>query len=391
MNIGGIIAEYNPFHNGHRYQIEQFRKTYDISHLVVVMSGNYVQRGDVAIIDKFSRSRMAIQGGADLVIELPVPYVLSTAEYFALGGVYLLDSLGCIDSISFGSSTDIQTLTNIANLSKSLRNSPEVLELLNHGDTFPTAINKVMCKAYGDEISNILSDPNNVLGLEYIRALNRLHSNIQPTTLPRKNVHHHSSTPIDTFASASTVRNMILSNEDYSKYIPEYCKETLSSREVSKIQNLEKTILYKLRTSTAEDIQAIFDVSHGLEHRILQSTKNATTLEDLLFSIKTKRYTLSRIRRIILNLTLGITKQDIAILPPYARVLAMNSKGVEILSKAKKTCNIPIGTSLAKLEKLSLECNRFATLESTSTDIYSLSTDKTLPCGLDYTHKICVL
>ena len=117
MKIGGIIAEYNPFHNGHRYQIEQFKLKHNITHLVVVMSGNFVQRGDVAIIDKFKRSKMAIQGGADLILELPVCYALSTAEYFALGGIYLLNSLGCVDTLSFGSSSDIDTLTKISKLS----------------------------------------------------------------------------------------------------------------------------------------------------------------------------------------------------------------------------------------------------------------------------------
>lgn len=385
MKIGGIIAEYNPFHNGHRYQIEQFKLKHNITHLVVVMSGNFVQRGDVAIIDKFKRSKMAIQGGADLILELPVCYALSTAEYFALGGIYLLNSLGCVDTLSFGSSSDIDTLTKISKLSNELRNSNEVLELMNNGLTFPNALAKVVSTLNYD-YSNVLGEPNNVLGLEYIRALNRLHSNIEPTTLVRKNVQHNSTAPLDNFASASYIRNEILKGANVSKLMPNY--DIITSNDIHSIESLERVILYKLRCTSIEELQSTFDVSHGLEHRILQATKKSTSLNDLLFNIKSKRYTLARIRRIVLNVLLGITKQDISTMPPYARILAMNTKGTEILSIAKKRASIPIGTSLAKLEKISTECKKFATLESKSTDIYELSSNKSISCGTDYTHKI---
>lgn len=385
MKIGGIIAEYNPFHNGHRYQIEQFKLKHNITHLVVVMSGNFVQRGDVAIIDKFKRSKMAIQGGADLILELPVCYALSTAEYFALGGIYLLNSLGCVDTLSFGSSSDIDTLTKISKLSNELRNSNEVLELMNNGLTFPNALAKVVSTLNYD-YSNVLGEPNNVLGLEYIRALNRLHSNIEPTTLVRKNVQHNSTAPLDNFASASYIRNEILKGANVSKLMPNY--DIITSNDIHSIESLERVILYKLRCTSIEELQSTFDVSHGLEHRILQATKKSTSLNDLLFNIKSKRYTLARIRRIVLNVLLGITKQDISTMPPYARILAMNTKGTEILSIAKKRASIPIGTSLAKLEKISTECKKVATLESKSTDIYELSSNKSISCGTDYTHKI---
>lgn len=391
MKIGGIIAEYNPFHNGHRYQIEKFKQDYNITHLIVVMSGNFVQRGDIAIVDKFKRSQMAIKGGADLIIELPVTYALSTAEFFALGAIYILNSLGCVDKLSFGSSSDINTLIQISKLTESIRNSNEVLNLLENGISFPSAISKVTNNLYGDVYSSILSEPNNVLGLEYIRALKRLNSKIEPTTLTRKNVQHHSNTPIDNFASASYIRNLILNGERFYDYVPKYTNDIINQNETSRIENLEKIILYKLRTSNVDDIQSIFDVSHGLEYRILQASRKSTNLNDILFNIKSKRYTLARIRRIILNLVLGITKQDLSIMPPYARILAMNNKGIEILSMAKKMSNIPIGTSLAKLEKLSIDCKRFATVESISTDIYNLSKNVILPCGLDYTHKIEII
>jgi predicted nucleotidyltransferase len=276
----------------------------------------------------------------------------------------------------------------VSTILEELRNSQEVLELIKSGNTFPNAVSKVFKATYGDRFSNVLDEPNNVLGIEYVRALQSLHSNIKPTTLTRKNVLHHDTTPMGNFASASTVRELLLNGMDYRPYVPESSYGILSNSPHADLTNLERVILYRLRTATLEDIQSVADVTQGLEYRVLQAVKTATSLEELLLSIKSKRYTLARIRRIILNLTLGITKYDTSTVPPYARVLAMNHKGVEILSKAKKCASIPIGTSLAKLEKLSPQAKRFATLESTSTDVFNLASSQVYPCGLDYTHKI---
>ncbi|MGN1412239.1 MAG: nucleotidyltransferase [Oscillospiraceae bacterium] len=380
MKIGGIIAEYNPFHNGHRYQIETFKKEYNITHVVVVMSGNFVQRGDLSIIDKFQRSKMAILNGVDLILELPVCYSLSSAEFFANGGISILNDLNCIDTLSFGSTSDIDTLKYIAKVSEEVRTSNRMLELIKSGMTFPMALSQLM-----KDYSHILNEPNNVLGLEYIRALNRLNSNIEPTTITRKHVQHHSSIAIDDFASASHIRSLIYGNhQEFKKYLPIW-KDDFP---ITKLENLEQAILYKLRTSTIEEIQSVADVSQGLEYRIYQCGRKANNLNELLFEIKSKRYTLSRVRRIVLNLLLGISKKDILTPPPYARILALNHKGIEILSKAKKTSKIPIDTSLARLQRVSPICERFATLESHATDIYNLSFNDIYPCGTDYTQKI---
>lgn len=378
MKVGGVIAEYNPFHNGHKYQIEQFKREHDVTHIVVVMSGNFVQRGDVAITDKFTRSRVAIQCGADLIVELPVSYALSSAENFAKGGIATLDALNCIDTLSFGSTSDIDTLKEVSKLSEGVRNSPELKSMLKSGITFPVALSKLM-----GEYSNILIDPNNVLGVEYIRTLNALNSSIKPTTLKRKDVQHDSSTPIGNFASASYIRESIYTRQEFKKYVPMWDDDT----PIANLKNLEKVILYRLRTSTIEDIRPIFDVSQGLEYKVLKSSKSSNSLEELYFNIKSKRYTLSRVRRIVLNLLLGISKTDVLSPPPYARILAMNSKGIEILSKAKRVSKIPIGTSLAKLGRLSERCQRFATLESTATDVYNLAFDRVYPCNTDYTQQ----
>lgn len=381
MKIGGIIAEYNPFHNGHLYQIDTLKREYGVTHVVVVMSGNYVQRGDVAIVDKFKRSKMAIYGGADLVLELPVVYALSSAEYFANAGVHILDSLNCVDLLSFGSTADIDTIKTIAELSNSIRNSPEVLNLIKLGYTFPMALSTVM-----SEYSEVLNEPNNVLGLEYVRAILKHGSNIVPTTITRKHVMHHSTKAVENFASASYIRSSIAEGLDIKDYLTEYSYNVIQSSKTTNIDSLEQAILYRCRTATIEQIANTPDVSQGLEYRISKAIRQSTSVNQLLNAIKTKRYTLARLRRILLNLLLNITKQDLETPPPYARVLAMNRKGIEALSKAKLSATIPIGTSLAKLEKSSTQAERLAYLETTSTDIYNLSNGSI--CGLDYTTPI---
>lgn len=395
MKIGGIIAEYNPFHNGHEYQIKTFKEKYNISHVIIVMSGNFVQRGDVAIIDKFKRANMAIMGGADLVLELPVPYALSSAEHFARGGISILNSLGCVDTLCFGSTTDIHTLIDIAKISEELRNSKEVLSLMESGRTFPNALSEVVASVYNKDYSNALSEPNNVLGIEYIRALNFLNSTIEPITITRKNVQHNSTVAIENFASASYIRNSIYNDNFVDKFLSNYSNDVLNQSTIDgsicKLKNLENAILYKLRTSSIDEIKSITDVSQGLEYRIYQSVRSTSNLYDLLMSIKTKRYTLARIRRIILNLLIGTNKLDILTPPPYGRILAMNKNGIEMLSKANKSTKIPIDTSLARLKKISAQTLRFAELESQATDIYNISCDNPKVCGLDYTTKIIPL
>ncbi len=392
MRVFGIVAEYNPFHNGHLHQINETRRN-GATHIIAVMSGNYVQRGDTAIIDKFKRAEIASCCGADLVIELPTPYALSSAEFFARGAVFVLHSLGCVDGISFGSECgDSQKLYSAAIASKSLSNSVELRKLLEDGIPYPSAMQKLALEKFGEEISDVFSHPNNLLGIEYLKALDFFESGIKPMTIQRKQAMHDSMNAFGDIASASFVRSLAKNKGAYLPFVPkktaEVLKRCFEAGEISDIINLEKPILYKLRSMSPDEILTIPDVSHGLEHRIFSASKTAKSLDELMFSIKTKRYPLAKIRRILLCALLGVKKEHIKILPPYARVLAVNDAGVEILKKAKRTSLIPIDTSLLRLSKINQETKLFSELEAFATDIYALSAPKIQPCGREYTIKI---
>ena len=392
MKISGIISEYNPFHNGHLYQISKTRKN-GATHIVSVMSGNYVQRGDISVIDKFKRARLAVNYGVDLVIELPVIYSLSTAETFSRGAVSILNSLGCVDSISFGSECgSIELLKKSAYASDYFSDSDELKELLKRGESYPSGLQKLCHEKFGGEISSVFSSPNNLLGIEYIKALDYFGSDIEPFTITRKNSMHDSEEVTDSFASASLIRKLIGNNSDYRSFVPENVLVELEnakkSGELHFIDNLEQAILYKLRSMAEADFKALPDVSQGLENRILNSVGEAVSFNELLFKIKTKRYPLSKIRRVLLCALLDIKKSDILKSSPYARILAMNERGCEILKKAKKTSAIPIGTSLLKLSKTGDNAKKLAEIESRATDIYNLSALKKKICKEDYSIKI---
>lgn len=384
MKITGIICEYNPFHNGHLYHMNQTRKN-GATHIVAVMSGNYVQRGDIAVLDKFTRAKLAVRGGADLVIEIPSVYALSSAEFYARGAVSILDSLGCVDEISFGSEAgSVEDLKKASEIAEECSSSPELEEYLRNGMSYPNAINTMVYEKYGKKAGNrigeILASPNNVLAVEYLKALRRFGSDIQPVTVQRKSVAHDSMVALNGIASASFIRKCIQEKIDFSDFVPDYVYSAyvraVSEKRRADIKNLERIILYKLRTITPEQLRSVPDVGQGLEYRIIENAV-LTNLDEIFMNIKTRRYTMARIKRIFLNMLIGIEKRDLDILPPYGRILAVTERGRDILSKAKETGKIPFGTSLAKLGKSSEDAQRFSQIEGRASDIYALAQDKT--------------
>lgn len=391
MKICGIICEYNPFHNGHLYQLQETRRL-GATHIVAIMSGNYVQRGDIALLDKFTRARLAVECGADMVIELPTPSALSSAEYFARGGIYLLNTLGCIDQVSFGSECgDLSTLRQAAKSADGLVNSPALKALLKAGASFPSALQKLVSEENGSAAGEVFSHPNNLLAIEYLRALEHFSSPIEPLTIPRKSVAHDSGTAAEHMASASYIRKAVRSGGCVEDYLPppvfSRLQEACENGGTADFSRLEQAILYRFRSLSAAEIVRLPDVSHGLENRILQAAREAESLGELLSLIKTKRYTMARIRRILLAGLIGMEKRHM-LLPPYARILAMNARGCEILERAKKTARLPLDTSLLRLKNTSPEAKIFAELEASATDIYALAFQKIRSCGLEYTAKI---
>lgn len=369
MKTAGIIAEYNPFHNGHKYHIEKTRKLTGADGVIVVMSGNFVQRGEYAICDKWSRAKMAICGGADLVIELPVIYSCQSAEFFAKGAVSILENLNC-NYLSFG--TEADDTEEIIKIAEFLKNPDDnfkktLEESLQKGESYP----KALSKALGNDAINT---PNNVLAIEYIKYLEKM----KPFGITRKGSMH------DGKGSASDIRAKISANESAQSLMPQSALDIFEKSNRANREIYEKLVLYKLRTITADELKAVPDVTEGLENRIMQMCHKATTLDELLELIKTKRYTMARIRRILNNALLGITKDHITKAPEYVRVLGMNKKGMEILASLRDNTDIPIITKVADAPK-----SKMLDVDTNATNIYSLLADK--PSMTDYTTTPVIL
>ena len=406
MKVLGIVAEYNPFHNGHLYHLQESKKLINADYSVCVMSGNFTQRGDVALIDKWSRAEMALRNGVDLVIELPIVYSISSAENFAYGSMNILDKLGIVDCVSFGSETgELRILDSIADI---LCNEPkEYVSLLNHeldkGISYPKAREKALLMYLNDirKYANVLSSPNNILGIEYLKALRKLKSNLHPITIQRKNVEYNSTHISKGFASATAIRKLLDKPSDLSKVVPE---ETFSILEdkikrgqiVKGLATFEKEILYKLRCMSVEAIANLPDVSEGLEHAIKNAANSCNNIMDLISLVKSKRYTQTRIQRILLYALLDITKQDMANSQkgvPYIRVLGMTENGKRLLAEivAKKKLNV-----ITSPKKFMDKCNN-KTVKSLfakdifATNIYTLGYEYESMSNLDYTTPIITI
>ena len=405
--ILGIISEYNPFHYGHLYHINESKKIINPDYTVAVMSGNFVERGDAAIIDKWSRAEMALNNGVDLVIELPLIYSISSAENFAMGSIKILDSLSMDTAISFGSECgNINILNSIAQV---LCEEPkEYLSILNHeldsGISFPKAREHALLMYLNDirKFANVLSEPNNILGIEYLKAIQKQKAKLRATTIVRKGANYNDLDLKDKYSSASAIRHGLLNNLDIKPYIPEssykILKDKISKNEiVYGLKTFEQAIIYKLRTMSQEEIATLPDVTEGLENKIKKASDSCNNLADLTSMIKSKRYTMTRINRILLYALLNITKKDIEEsykVIPYIRVLGVNQNGKELLSKiskANKKINIVtspkkfLDTTKNKFLKNMLEKDMFAS------NIYTLGYKKNPKANLDLTNKLITL
>lgn len=396
MKTYGIICEYNPFHNGHIYQIEETRK-HGADHIVAIMSGNYVQRGDVAIVDKFKRAQIAVNHGADLVVELPVAYSLASAEMFAKAGVMMLAALGCVDGISFGSECgDIDLLKNAAMATFSAATPEKFKPFLEQGMSYPEAVQQCVLKEHGPIIAGVFDSPNNTLAVEYLRAMKTLGVEMDAFTVKRTAAHDSGETN-DIYASGSKLREMIEDGEDISAFVPEDMAAAVAeydeNEHLAYFDNLEREFMYILRTATPQFVAEMPDVAQGLENRIVQAGRTATSLDHFLELVNTKRYTQAKFRRILLNMFIGVRKTDMQIPPAYGRVLAFNEKGAEIIKAASEQTpgkfTIPFGTGIKELLELKVpQIMRQAELTCRSSDLYMLASRDIRPCASDFTAKI---
>ncbi len=398
MKIGSIVAEYNPFHNGHKYQIEKTKELGELTHTVAVMSSNYVQRGETALLSKWARAEMAVKNGIDLVIELPTLWSTSYAQRFAFGAVSLIDALGCVDVISFGSeSGNIDELIACKNAINSEEVAERLKENLEVGLGFATARAEALRSVCGNRFFDILEGANNTLGIEYLNALDKLNSDIMPMTIRRKGAAHDSIMRSDNFASASEIRRMMVEgNREWEMYVPQsvadiYNKECQNEQAPCLNSKLEFSILCCMRQLSAEDIGLSPDVSEGIEYRIHDAALKASSLDELYALAKTKRYSHARIRRIVLHAFMGFTTDDYKEAPPYIHVLAMNDNGKEILKEAKEKAKLPIVTKASDFDELDDYGRHVFSLEDMCTDVFSLSSPAILPCGREKTNGIIVL
>ncbi len=378
MKVAAIICEYNPFHYGHKYLIEKTREV-GATHIAAVMSGSFTQRGDLAVFDKYIRAKTALENGVDLVIELPTMYSLSAAEGFAAGAVGIIESLGCVDMLSFGSECgELSALREASSACEYALHTDSFHGLMKSGYSYPAALSAVVKELYTDDVSDVLKSPNNTLAIEYLNALDSMGSAIEPFTAARVGAAHDSDEAAE-FSSASLIRKMILRGEDYSRLAPKIEAPNAD------IKRLERAILSRLRAMHREDFEQLYDGANGLAERLYKAVRKAGTLDELYFLAKTKRYTLARIRRAVLCGFLGLNKGQLLTPNAYIRVLGMNKKGKEILSAAK--CSLPLDTSLKALSKTSRAAHRQAAFEERCGDLYSLAFEKLVPCGRELTAK----
>ncbi len=368
MNICGIICEYNPFHNGHKYHIEETKKL-GIDAVVCVLSSDFVQRGEPAILSKHYRAEMAINCGADLVLELPTPFSCASAERFARGAINILNALGVVTSLSFGCEDDFIKLCDVAELLNDEFVDLKIKEYLKEGISYAVAREKAILDFLPD-CGAILKKPNNILAIEYLRALP---DTIAPIAILRKGAEHDSSEIDSNFASASLIRELIL-NEKYDEIKPLMPKSAFDilMRAIDNgdapVRLSDIAVLSHLKRLSAEDFKNIPDVSESLENRIIKELNNANTVPELADIIKTKRYTHARIRRIIINSYLGTKFEE---KPSYARVLALNDTGKKVLSLARKVSKIPIITKPASGKDIPSFAN-----EALYSELYSLFNGK---------------
>lgn len=378
MAVAGVIAEYNPFHRGHAWQIAALRRRLGGDTAVVTcMSGNFVQRGECAILAKHCRAEAALLGGVDLVLELPTPWSAAAAERFAQGGVSLLAATGVVTHLVFGSEGGtLEPLRRTAECLEGAAYHQLVRRLSAGGVTFAAARQAAARELLGDG-ADCLSRPNDTLAVEYLRALKALGGGMEPLALPRVGAGHDSPDP-SPLPSASNLRRMLLSGGDWRAVLPEGAVSVLS-REIAagrapvSLYNCQRAVLARLRGLEEADFLPYDGGGEGLYHRFYRAVHTAATLDGILEAAKTKRYPLARLRRMLLQAYLGAPQAARGETPPYLRVLGANGRGRELLARMRGTASLPVITKPGHVRRLAPAAQRLFDLEARCTDLYELA------------------
>lgn len=371
-----VICEFNPFHNGHKYLLESAKKVLK-EPIIAIMSGSFTQRGEVAVCDKFVRAKSALENGADLVLELPVVFSLSGAEGFARAGAAIASAFDCTNHLAFGSeSGDCELLQKSAKAVCDERVQALVRDGMKNGGYYPRELESAVKTVFGDEVSSVLCKPNNILAVEYIKALNG--TGVEPFSVARTGVAHDSRIADNDLASASHIREMLRNGENVKKYAP-YVPD-----EITFSENLDRPLLYRLRTMTREEISKLPDVGEGLENRIADAAMQCSTSAEIADFVKTKRYTHARIRRILACALLGIEKAHTQIPIEYVRVLGFTKDGAELL----KDCRLNVVTSAIAGLKIGGSTKALLEKDISAYNISALAYRVPKKGGLDFTTQI---
>ena len=388
MQAVGIVAEYNPFHNGHQYHIAQTKQQLsDPDGVIAVMSGNFTQRGEPAIFDKWTRTQTALYGGADLVLELPTAFATRSAGYFARGAVLTLSATGIISHLSCGveETTTNHTLAYLQQIATILTNEPEAYrtslnQYLKEGFSYPSA-RQAALEQYGVQSASLMASPNNILALEYLLTIAQEHLDITPVGIARAGQYHDPLIPEDTkqFASATAVRKLILQKDRvWQTQMPNTCAEVLNEAiqnnlEFMDMERFSQILFFLLKRTSPKELQSLIEITEGLEHRIYDAAHNesVSSIADLCMSIKSKRFTYSRIQRTLLHILLNFTEAYETKEPAYIRVLGFNDNGQKLLKEMKRTAQLPIIIRPARQRnELSAIGQRLLDLDVRATNLY---------------------
>ena len=397
MKVTGIIAEYDPFHNGHSYHIKKAREMTGADAIVVVMSGHFTQRGMPAFFSRDARVRMAVDGGADLVIELPYIYACNSSHEFARGAAGILNGIGCVDALVFGAETDdMDTLGKAARAAAGTddRSSAYIKEEMKNGVSYPEALTRSVEKIYGAQTAAVLREPNNLLGIEYMKALRELGSGIKPFIVGRRSAAHgeslemlHERKQEQRIASGTAVRKAVYAGgaRAAEMLVPDTSFSIISGYERSsgfsfteyrdKIKkNMFELLKYKIITSDESELAEVYGIAEGLENRLKSCISGAEDIDGLIDSVKSKRYTRARISRTLMHLLINLRTTDFETLRETycARVLGFSPTGGKLLRLMSESSAIPVFSNLSRLDNRSPEAARVLKYDMRASDVYAL-------------------
>ena len=389
MKAVGIVAEYNPFHNGHKYHLEQALEKSEADVCVSVISGDFTQRGEPALLDKWTRAEMAVRNGVNLVVEMPAVFACSNAGYFARAGVEILEALG-VDNIAFGSESGNEE--ELAEIAREIERNAGFLEesvkkSVKEGLSYPKARSRAIGTLLGKEAEEIIESPNNILAIEYIRNMKKA----RPLVIKRLGAGYHETEACEGPASASAVRKLLAEQSDISRLVPAITREILEKRSGDFADNemLTPLIIQKVLSSSSEELSEIFGCEEGLGNIMKARIRFWKNYEDIISDLKSKRYTRTRVARVLVHTLLGIKREDVLSASNYIRILAFDERGSAYLKQVKKSgnCSLPVITNINRDAPAFPETAPALQKDILASDIYNLACGRDLYMNSEYVKK----